>query len=199
MFKKILSSFATNSWKSFALSTGAEYIDGGILKSDKIIVKRSFYEITISLGTNQRGNTGFMYTRFRCAYTSTDPIYFKIERRSFIAKLFYVKNDHNPLIKKRKKEYVIRATSLKKFDEVLQYDPLWESLQGLFDFKFMSEKDDGLYGPNFNNNEHQLCIEVLRELKDHGDLSKIISLIDLTMDLLLQSGHLTPQQASITY
>ncbi len=199
MLKKIRSSFATNSWKSFALSIGAEYIDGGILKSDKIVVKRLFYNITISLGTNQRGNTGLVYTRFRCAYTSNNPIYFKIERRSLVAKLFYAKNDHNPIIQKRRKEYLISSSTQKHFDHVLQYDPLWEALSGIFHFKLVSEKDDGLYGPSFNSHEHQLCIEILREIKDHKDLSKIIALIDLTMDVLHHSGHIIPQHTSINY
>ena len=88
MLKRFFSSFEKNHWKAYAISVNAEYIDGGILHSDQIIISKSFYKIHISLGTNQRGNPGLVYTRFQSAYTSINPLYFKIKKGSFFSWLF---------------------------------------------------------------------------------------------------------------
>jgi len=182
-----------NTWKSFALSIGADFIDGGFLHSDQINIHRNFYSINIRLGTNQRGNAGFMYTRFRCAYTSLQPLYFKIKKRGWFSSLFSYKQKQRHAIEQK---YIISSNGL---GILLSQKELWRRLDQLHSFKFVSEKDDGLYGPAFNTNEHQLCLEILRELKDSQHLTNAIAIIDETMLVLLQSGHLIPQKLLVAY
>ena len=199
MLKRIFSSFGKNHWKAYAIYVNAEYIDGGILHSDQIIISKSFYKIHISLGTNQRGNAGLVYTRFRCAYTSLSPLYFKIKKRSCFSWLFSQKKLKCLPNTSILYNYSIKFNSEDKICLFLSDSLFIDHLYTLSNFKFLSEKDDGLYGPSFPSNEHQLCIEILQEIKSPLEFNKVITILDYAMELLLKHQFLSAEAGTLDY
>lgn len=198
MFKKIVSKLSSNPWKAYAQSIDAEYIDGGFLKSDQIVLQKSFYKIFISLGTNQRGNAGFVYTRFRCAYISSQPLYFSIKPHFFLSKLWFA------IFSSRNQSasignYIVKANTKESLQVLLHQKELWLLLKQLPSFKFYSEKNDGIYGPEFLEDQHQICLELLREVKTAQEFDKALAVIDFTIDLLLKQGFLSAQETIVLY
>ncbi len=199
MFERLKSLLPKNAWRTYASSIGAKFVDGGFLHSDQIIIERNFYSINIRLGTNQRGNPGFRYTRLRCAYTAENPLYFSIQKLDSVTKILLKQTDVNSgqLIAHK---FNLSSNAITTLQFILvQDDHLWKLLDDFNLYKFSSEKDDGLYGPVFPQNEHQLCLETLGEMKDPQEFDKAINILDHTMAVLLQFGHLSPQRTTIAY
>ena len=152
MFKKFISSLAKNPWKTYAASIGAEYIDGGF-QSDRIIVNDQNCTIIITIGTNQRGNSGFRYTRFRCSYTSTVSPYFSIKPKKFhLMKGLFSRKNPNPIT--IQKLYNISASKEELFSMLSEDDQFCLFLNILSVFNYSSEKDDGEYGGRAGEIDH---------------------------------------------
>lgn len=197
MFKKLLSSLAKNPWKSYAASIGAEYVNGGF-QSDRIIVYKDPTTIVISLGTNQRGNSGFRYTRFRCSYTSVNAPYFYIKTKKFksLKNLFSKKNKERLPIQKL---YNISTPNEELLSKFCDDDQFCYFLNNLSFFKYASEKDDGEYGPTFLAHEHQLCLELEGEIEEEYILTMGIGIILATIDLFKNNGLSSTEKSTINY
>jgi hypothetical protein len=197
MFKKLLSSLANNPWKSYAASIGAEYIDGGF-QSDRIVVKEELLTVMVSIGTNQRGNSGFRYTRFRCSYTSHQAPYFCIKPKKFqLMKGLFKKKDSAPL--PIHQLYDISTLKEELIPLLLTDDSFCIFLNSLSDFKYVSEKDDGEYGPTFLPTEHQLCLELEGEIEDAPILAAGIGIVLATAHLLRKNEWLCAEKSTVLY
>jgi len=197
MFKKLLSSLAKNPWKSYAASIGAEYIDGGF-HSDRIIVTRQEVTVVVTVGTNQRGNSGFRYTRFRCSYTSDQSPYFSIKTKTFYSfKGLFSKKKQNCLPIQNLYDISIQKEEL--FSLLSDDHQFCMHLDALSAFKYTSEKDDGEYGPVFLPTEHQLCLELLGEIEEAPLLAAGIGIIFATVDLYRNHGLLNAEKSTVCY
>lgn len=200
MFKKILSSLAKNPWRSYAASIGAEYIEGGF-QSDRIIVRDKYATVVISIGTNHRGNSGFRYTRFRSSYTSANSPYFSIQPKKFNSlKRLFAKRDHHPLpIQKRYDISTPKEELFSILSILFEDDDFCNFLNSLSDFKYVSEKDDGEFGPTFLSTEHQLCLELENEIEEAHLLTAGIGIILATVRLLGKNGLLSVENSTVIY
>lgn len=179
MFKKFLSSIAKNPWKTYAASIGAEYIDGGF-HSDRIIVHDQNATILITLGTNQRGNRGFRYTRFRCSYTSPQSPYFSIQpKKNNLFKGFFSNEE--------------------LFSILSEDDQVCDLLNKISIFKYSSEKDDGEYGPIFLPTEHQFCLELEGEIEEAPILDTGIGIILATVRVFRNNDLLGVEKSTVQY
>ena len=200
MLKKLLSSFAKNPWKLYAVSVGADYIDGGFLHSDRIVAHHHFFSVIVSIGTNQRGNNGYRYTRFRCSYISNQQTYFSIKSKrfhmGFVKGLFSKKTTATLPIQKL---YDISTPKEELISMLFEDQKFCTLLNTLSAFKFLSEKDDGEYGPDFLPAEHQLCLELEGEVEDAELLSAGIGIILATVELFVNNGLLKQEKSSVIY
>lgn len=197
MLKKFLSSLAKNPWKSYAASIGAEYIDGGF-QSDRIIVNDQNVTIIVTIGTNQRGNSGFRYTRFRCSYVSSQSPYFSIKPKKFhLMKGLFSKIDSHPL--SIDKLYDITTPKEELFSMLYEDDQFCHLLNTISIFKYSSEKDDGEYGPVFLPTEHQFCLELEGEVEEALLLDAGIGIILATVRLFRNNDLLSAEKSTVQY
>lgn len=197
MFKKFLSSLAKNPWKTYAASIGAEYIDGGF-HSDRIIVNDQNVTIIITLGTNQRGNRGFRYTRFRYSYTSSHSPYFSIKPKSFFSMKgsFFEKKSNSLSIQNL---YDISAPKEELFSLLSEDDQFCLLLNKISIFKYSSEKDDGEYGPTFLPAEHQFCLELEGEIEESPLLDTGIGIILATARVFRNNDLFSAKKSTVQY
>jgi len=197
MFKKFLSSLAKNPWKSYAATIGAEYIDGGF-HSDRIIVHHPNATVIITIGTNQRGNRGFRYTRFRCSYTSYHTPYFSIRRKKFFSmKGPFSEKFPNPL--SIQNLYDISAPKEDVISKLSEDDQFCLLLNSISIFKYSSEKDDGEYGPTFLPTEHQFCLEIEGEIEEDSVLEAGIGIILATVRVFRNNDLLSAEKSTVQY
>lgn len=195
MLKKFLASLAKNPWKSYAASIGAEYVDGGF-HSDRIIVNENDFTVIVTIGTNQRGNKGFRYTRFRCSYTSDQSYYFCIQPKKMLKGLFSNAKSYSLPVKKL---YDISTPKEELFSILSGDDQFCTLLNTLTIFKFSSEKNDGEYGPDFLSTEHQFCLELEGEIEEDSILTAGIGIILATVRLYHTNGLLSAAKSTVRY
>src|SRR3954453_9863631 len=78
-------------WQQLGSELGAEYVDGGFWKKDKVKATHGEWTVTLDTYTVSTGKATIVYTRIRAPYVSSDGFRFTIYRRGFfsdIAKKF---------------------------------------------------------------------------------------------------------------
>jgi hypothetical protein len=73
-------------WRKFSGEIGAEFVKGGLLRSDKVVARVKEWTITLDTYT-EGGEYGGPYTRMRAPYMSRDGFQFTIYRGGLLSKL----------------------------------------------------------------------------------------------------------------
>ena len=76
-----------DSWRTLSSEIGAEFIEGGFLRSAKVVAKVKDWTITLDTFTESGEGGSTTYTRIRAPYMSGDGFQFKIYRKGFVSKL----------------------------------------------------------------------------------------------------------------
>lgn len=72
-------------WQQLAKEIGANYVDGGRWKGDKVHAQIKQWTVTLDTYTVSTGKTHMTFTRFRAPYVNADGFRFKIYRQGFFS------------------------------------------------------------------------------------------------------------------
>jgi hypothetical protein len=76
-----------DAWKQFATELGAEFVDGGMLRGSKVLIKVKEYAVTLDTYTLPSGDSNTTYTRLRASLPDKKDLQFTLQRRNWVAKL----------------------------------------------------------------------------------------------------------------
>jgi hypothetical protein len=74
-------------WRKFSSEIGAEFVKGGLLRSDKVVARVKEWTITLDTYTEGGEYSSTPYTRMRAPYVSRDGFQFTIHREGLLSKL----------------------------------------------------------------------------------------------------------------
>jgi hypothetical protein len=80
--RKIFGPSKEEVWQQLCNEIGAEYINNGIWKGDKVVAKIKEWTITLDTYTVSTGKSHVTYTRMRAPYVNADGFRFKIYRKN---------------------------------------------------------------------------------------------------------------------
>src|SRR5688572_7280728 len=70
-------------WRGFCDQIGGEYVEGKLLKGDKVEVSHRGWTITLDVYVVSTGKTTVAFTRLRAPFVNPDGFRFSIGRKSF--------------------------------------------------------------------------------------------------------------------
>lgn len=74
-------------WQQFCQEVGGQYVKGGFLKGDKVLIHHGQWTITLDTFTESSGDSSSTYTRLRAPYINKDGFRFTIYRKSIFSGL----------------------------------------------------------------------------------------------------------------
>src|SRR5271154_1592971 len=74
-------------WRQLSQEIGAEFVEGGFLKGNKVQVQVKPWTITLDIYTESTGETSVTYTRMRAPYVNPEGFRFTIYRKGIFSEL----------------------------------------------------------------------------------------------------------------
>ena len=196
--KKLFSSKRTEVWKQFGSEIGAEFIEGGFWKGDKVIKK--FKVWTIVLDYYVHSNEGqHEYTRIRAPFISKDKFRFTIYRKGFfsgIGKMLgmqdievgYPDFDRDFIIKSNDEIKIRSLFANQKIRELIQAQPKMH-LQ-------IKENKRGLF-KKLPNEFTEIYFQEINIIKDINRLKLLFSIFEEVLDYLCYLGSASKEDPHI--
>lgn len=186
-------------WEELSKELGAEFVKGGVWKSDKVVVKHKNWEITLDTYTVSTGKYMIEYTRMRSPFVSNDGLRFHLFRKNIVTKLgkWFGKQFIEVGCPEFDRAFVLRGNNplqlAKFFADKTVRDMLL--LQKRFDFKILD--DEGWLGSKFPSVEDELYLEIHGVIKDKELLKSLFALFSASLNQLNLIGTASSQPAMV--
>jgi len=177
-------------WSEVSRELGAEFIRGGVWKSDRIVARLQQWEIVMDTYTVHTGQVMMEYTRFRAPFVSTDGIRFRVFRKGFWnwLRLLFGRSDIQVGVPEFDDAFVIhgnRPETLSRFFANAEIRNLL-SVHKRFDFKILD--DEGWLGSKFPRGVDELYFEVSGTMRDKQLIKAVFSLLSVSLQQLVAIG-----------
>ena len=177
-------------WKQLCAEIGANYVDGGFWKGDKVQASHNHWVITLDTYTVSTGKTTIVYSRLRAPYVNPDQFRFTIYRSglfSEIAKFFGMKDieiGHMDF----DRDFIVKGTDTKKLRSLFSNSRLRDLISAQPQIHFTVKDNEGFFGPNFPCDTDELCYHVCGVIKDVERLKLLFELFAETLEQLCRVG-----------
>lgn len=176
-------------WKQFCAQIGAEYIDGGKWKEDKVKVRHAEWTITLDSYTIG-GARSSRYTRIRAPFVNSSQFRFTIYRRDLSAQIGEALGIRDVQIGDEQfdRDFVIAGNDEQKLRELFANDRL-RQLVGAQESILLRVKDnEGWFGPEFPRGVDELYFEVRGVIMEIRRLNLLVQLFIEVLDQLFSIG-----------
>ena len=176
-------------WKELSKEIGAEFIEGGRRKSDKLCAKVKEWTVTLDTYSVTAGGAQNTYTRMRSPYINRDNFKFSIYHRDFlsdIGKLLGMQ-DITTGYSEFDREFIIKGNDKEKVKLLLANSKICELIQKEPTINLLIKEDEGWFTEDFPEGIDELYLEVTGVVKD---VKRLKSMFDLFSEILNHLCHI---------
>ena len=177
-------------WRQLSSETGADYVQGGFWKRDKVQATHDEWTITLDTYAVSTGKTTMVFTRLRAPYVNPDHFRFTIYRRglfSDIAKWLGMQ-DISVGHENFDRDFIIKGTEEGKLRALFDNPRLRELIAAQPQIHLTVKDDEGWLGTAFPADTDELCFHVQGIIKDVKRLKLLFELFAETLDQLCRIG-----------
>src|SRR5438093_8312691 len=177
-------------WRQLCTATGADYVQGGLWKGDKVQATHGEWIITLDTFAVSTGKVTMVFTRLRAPYVNPGHFRFTIYRRglfSEIAKWLGMQDiavGHEDF----DRDFIIKGTDEKGLRALFDNPRLRELIAAQPQIHLTVKDDEGLGGTRFPDDADELCFHVGGIIKDVERLKLLFELFAETLDQLCRIG-----------
>jgi hypothetical protein len=177
-------------WRQLCRETGADYVQGGFWKGDKVQVAHDEWTITLDAFAVSTGKATMVYTRMRAPYVNPDHFRFTIYRRglfSDIAKWFGMQDievGHEDF----DRDFIIKGTEKGKLRALFDNPRLRDLIAAQPEIHLTIREVEGGWGAAFPADRDELSFYVGGIIKDLERLKLLFELFAETLDQLCRIG-----------
>jgi len=188
-------------WRQVCAEIGADYVQGGFWKGDKVQATHAEWTITLDTFAVSTGKVTIVYTRLRAPYVNPDHFRFTIYRRglfSDIAKWLGMQDiavGHSDF----DRDFIIKGTDEQKLQALFDNPRLRELIAVQPQIHFTVKDNEGLFGASFPVDTDELCFTVTGVIKDVDRLKQLFDLFAETLDQLCRLGSAYEQAPKLRF
>ena len=187
-------------WRQLSQELGAEFVDGGFWKGNKVQLNVKPWTITLDVHTESSGESSVTYTRMRAPYINPEGFRFSIYRRgifSELGKLLGMQDievghpdfDEAFIIKGNDELKVVSLFANSKIRQMIEAQPR---------FRLDVKDSEGWFGPTFPEDADELYFQVVGVIKDIDRLKALFDLFATVLDQLCRIGSAYKQEPGVT-
>ena len=186
-------------WRQLCAATGADYIQGGFWKGDKVQAAHEEWTITLDTYAVSTGKITMVFTRLRAPYVNPELFRFTIYRRglfSDIAKWLGMQDievGHEDF----DRDFIIKGTDEQKMRALFDNPRLRELITAQPRIHFTVKDNEGFLGASFPADTDELCFTVVGVIKDVDRLKQLFDLFAEALDQLCRIGSAYEQAPNV--
>ena len=177
-------------WTQLSAEIGAEFIDGGTWKGDKVVAHVKEWTITLDVYTVLVGKVPVTFTRMRAPYVNRDSFRFKISRKSFFSGLSKALGMQDVEIGDAAfdEAFVIQGNDEAKLKALFANEKIRQLLLAQPEVSFEVKGDEGWFGAQFPEGVDELAFQVGGDGKDKERLKGLFDLFAEVLNHLCVIG-----------
>lgn len=177
-------------WQQLSTEMGAQFVDGGFWKGDKVQATHGPWTITLDNYVVSNGKTTVTYTRMRAPYVNPDGFRFTVYRKGLFSEIAKWLGMQDIAIGDEQfdKDFILKSNQEVKLRQLLSEPRIREMIALQPDIHFEVRDDEGFFGPSFPAGVDELCFQVVGVIKDIERLKSLYELFSETLDRLCRIG-----------
>jgi hypothetical protein len=177
-------------WRQLCSEIGAEFIEGGFWRSDKVRVQVKEWTIILDTYTVSTGKSSTMYTRMRAPYVNKDGFRFTIYRKGLFSELgkLFGMQDIEVGYPEFDRDFIIKGNDESKVRTLFANLRIRQLIQAQPDIHLEVKNDEGWFGASFPEGVDELCFVVFGVIKDVERLKSLYELFAETLNYLCHIG-----------
>jgi hypothetical protein len=188
--RKIFGPSKDEVWRQLSNEIGADFIDGGIWKGDKIVAKVKEWTITLDTYTVSTGKSHVTYTRMRAPYVNADGFRFKIYRKNIFSGIgkYFGMQDLEVGYPEFDNDFIIKGSDESKVRSLFMNDKIRALIQQQPSISLEVKDDEGWFVKNFPEGVDELYFQVTGVITDVKRLKFLYDLFAETLNHLCHIG-----------
>ena len=177
-------------WRQLSGELGAQFVEGGFLKSDKVQAVHGQWTVTLDKYVVSTGKVTVVYTRMRAPYVNPDGFRFKVYRRGVFSDLgkWLGMQDVEVGYPEFDRDFIIQGNDEGKLRQLFANTKIRELIGAQKDINFSVKDDEGWFGATFPEGVDELAFLVVGLIKDVDRLKHLYELFAETLDELCRIG-----------
>ena len=177
-------------WRQLCDETGADFVQGGFWKGDKVQATHEEWIITLDTFVVSTGKTTVVFTRLRAPYINPDHFRFSVHQRGLFSEIaeWFGAQDVEVGHEDFDRDFVIRGTDGGKLVALFDNPKLRELIAIHPQIHFTVKDNEGVLGLPFPEDTDELYFHVVGVIKDVERLKALFELFAETLDQLCRIG-----------
>src|SRR4051812_43211162 len=173
-------------WRQLSQEIGAELVEGGFWKGDKVQAHVGPWTITLDTYTESTGESSTTYTRMRAPYINPEGFRFTIYRKgifSAMGKLLGMQ-DIEVGAPEFDEAFIIKGNDESKVRELFANPQIRQKIQDQPKIRLQVKDSEGWFGPKFPEGVDELHFQAVGVIKDVDRLKALFDLFAAVLDRL---------------
>lgn len=187
-------------WRQLCSEIGADFVDGGIWKGDKVQAQVRNWIVTLDINVVHVGKVVVSYTRFRAPFVSRDGFRFRAYRKSAfsnLGKMFGMQDIEAGSSARFDEDFILQGNDEHKVRALFANQEIIRLLQEHREVHFELKDDEGAFTKRFPEGVDELWLQIPGEIKDVDRLKKLFDLFAEVLDQLCQIGSATEEAPGV--
>jgi hypothetical protein len=177
-------------WRQLCAEIGAQYVEGGFWKGDKVQATHGSWTITLDTYTVSNGKTSTTYTRMRAPFVDPEGFRFVAYRKGIFSEIGKRLGMQDIEIGDEAfdRDFILKSDEEAKLRELLGSSKIRELISQQPDIYFAVKDDEGFFRSSFPEGVDELYFQVVGVIKDVERLKLLYTLFAETLDQLCRIG-----------
>ena len=177
-------------WRQLCAAMGADYVQGGFWKGDKVQAEHGEWTITLDTYAVSTGKVVMHFTRLRAPYVNPDRFRFTIYRRGLFSEIAKWLGMQDIVVGHEDfdRDFIIKGTEETKLRALFDNPKLRELITAQPKIHLTVKDNDGYWGSDFPADTDELYFHVHGIIKDVERLKFLFELFAETLDQLCHIG-----------
>jgi hypothetical protein len=178
-------------WKQLCAAIGADFVDGGFWKGDKVQAHVKSWTITLDTYTVSSGHSHVTYTRMRAPFVSRDGLRFRIYRKglfSGLGKALGMQDIEVGHSLHFDEDFIIQGNDESKIRSLFANSEIRRLIAEQPQIRLELKDDEGFFRVRFPEGVDELHFQVVGVIKDVERLKKLFDLFAEVLEELHRMG-----------
>jgi hypothetical protein len=187
-------------WRQLCAEIGAQYVEGGFWKGDRVQATHGPWTITLDTYTVSNGKTSTTYTRMRAPFADPEGFRFTVYRKGIFSEIgkWFGMQDIEIGDEAFDRDFILKTNQESKLLELLGDSGIRELLSRQPQIYFAVKDDEGVFGARFPEGVDELYFQVVGVIKDVERLKLLYELFAETLDQLCKIGSATQDAPNVS-
>ena len=187
-------------WRQLSEEIGAEFVEGGFWKGNKVQAHVEPWTITLDTYTVSTGKSSVTYTRMRAPYINPEGFRFTIYRKNLFSDLGKLLGMQDIEVGDPEfdEAFIIQGNDEPRVRTLFASPEIRQMIQAQPKIRLEVKDSEGWFGPKFPENVDELHFQVVGVIKDVERLKALFDLFAAVLDQLCRIGSAYKQEPGIT-